>query len=52
MTDLVSGNDNATEAAGIFDNCHTVDLLEAFIHHAGSADIRKSCVHENHELLR
>lgn len=51
MTDLVRGNDNATEAASVLDNRHTVDLLQAFVHHAGAADIRKSCAHENHNII-
>lgn len=42
VADFMSGDDDSGESARILDNGHTVDLLKALIHHAGSTDVCES----------
>jgi hypothetical protein len=44
VTDFVSGDNDSAESASIFDDCDTVDFLEALIDDAGSGHICKSVI--------
>lgn len=42
MANFMSSYDDATETAGIFNDCNTVYFFEALIHDTGSANVCKS----------
>lgn len=42
MTDFVSGDDDSRESTRVFNDGHTVDLLQTFVNDAGSTDISES----------
>lgn len=42
MTNFVSGDDDSTETAGVFNNGDAVNLLQAFIHNASTANVSES----------
>lgn len=43
MADFVSSDNDAWEAASVFNDGNTVDFLKSLVNHAGSPDICKAC---------
>lgn len=42
MTNFVGGHNDTAEAAGVLDDGHAVDLLQALVDDAGTSDVRKA----------
>lgn len=42
MTDFMSGDDDATETAGVLDDCNTVDLLQSLVNNASAPNVSES----------
>lgn len=50
MADFVRGHDDARKSAGVLDDGHAVDFLEAFVHDARAAHVREPCTHDVHDI--
>lgn len=42
MTNFVGGHNDTAEAAGVLDDGHAVDLLQALVDDAGTSDVREA----------